>query len=93
MLLYNILDSIKGIQTGIIRGLGMQLEGSMLSFFAYYMVAIPTGYFLGFKVGHGLRGLVWAFILGELIQIVGLQQVITSTDWQEVAERIEEENE
>ncbi|CUM65515.1 uncharacterized protein PRCAT00003161001 [Priceomyces carsonii] len=52
-----IADAFNVSGAGILRGQGRQRIGSLLSLFSYYIIALPVGYLLAFKVHIGLPGL------------------------------------
>ena len=49
--LYIFFDTIHGVQSGIIRGLGLQLWGSIYTLVCYYLIGLPTALSLAFKRG------------------------------------------
>lgn len=49
LLIYIFFDTIHGVQSGIIRGLGRQSYGSVYTLFCYYILGMPLALILCFK--------------------------------------------
>jgi MATE family multidrug resistance protein len=49
LLIYIFFDTIHGVQSGIIRGLGLQIYGSVYTLFCYYVLGMPLALVLCFK--------------------------------------------
>ena len=46
--LYIFFDTIHGVQSGIIRGLGLQVYGAIYTLICYYIVGLPIALYLAF---------------------------------------------
>ncbi len=55
---FQIFDGGQVVGAGALRGLTDVRIPTLITFFAYWLVSLPTGYLLGFKVGLGAIG-VW----------------------------------
>ena len=64
LMLYQIGDSIQIILTNSLRGLADVKVIMWISCFAYFVIAIPSGYFLGFVAGWGISGVWMAYPIG-----------------------------
>lgn len=53
---YLILDSIHGVNTGIVRALGKQFRASVATLICYYAFGMPMAILLGFKLDMGVKG-------------------------------------
>ena len=49
LLLYIFFDTIHGVQSGIIRGLGLQVYGSIYTLICYYLIGLPFALWLAFS--------------------------------------------
>ena len=50
-------DTIHGVQSGIIRGLGLQALGFMYTLFFYYIIGMPLALVLAFMAKMGIVNL------------------------------------
>lgn len=64
LMLYQLGDSMQIILTNSLRGLSDVNVIMWISFVAYFLVAIPCGYLLGFPVGMGISGVWLAYPIG-----------------------------
>ncbi|KAG2342759.1 MATE efflux family protein [Suillus weaverae] len=80
--MYQVFDGIGAVTSGILRARGKQLVGAFINISAYYVIGIPFGIWLAFKMDTGLVGL-WVGITVSLIycSVWGIYLCIT-TDWQ-----------
>ncbi|PIB34773.1 MATE family efflux transporter [Reichenbachiella sp. 5M10] len=62
---YQISDGIQTVGLGVLRGLGEVKVPTIVTLIAYWGVAIPMGYVLGFVMGWGSSG-VWVGLLTGL---------------------------
>lgn len=52
---YIALDGLQSVLSGIIRGTGRQAVAAPVIFVSYYVIGLPTSFFLAFKLGWGVR--------------------------------------
>lgn len=64
LMLYQIGDSTQIILTNALRGLSDVKVIMWISCLAYFVVAIPSGYLLGFTAGMGISGVWMAYPIG-----------------------------
>jgi multidrug resistance protein, MATE family len=69
--LFQIVDGLAGVTGGILRAKGQQDIGALLNLVGYYVIGIPFGLVLGFKVGLGLIGL-WVGLTVALVFVGGI---------------------
>lgn len=62
--LFQLADGLQVVCIGALRGLQDVKVPSVLIFIAYWLVGLPLGYFLGFKVGLGPQGIWWGLLIG-----------------------------
>ncbi len=60
--LFQIFDGVQAVGIGILRGLTDVKAPTLITFIAYWVIALPTGYFLGFNLEYGIVG-VWIGLL------------------------------
>ncbi|NDK56392.1 MATE family efflux transporter [Pontibacter fetidus] len=60
--LFQISDGVQVVGLGALRGLEDVRIPGVISLIAYWVIGLPVGYVLGFKLGFGVNG-VWAGLL------------------------------
>lgn len=60
--LFQLSDGIQAVGIGILRGLTDVKGPTLITFVAYWVISLPTGYILAFKSGFGVIG-VWVGLL------------------------------
>ncbi len=63
--LFQLSDGVQAVGIGILRGLTDVKIPTAITFFAYWVVGLPTGYILGFNFGYDVQG-VWIGLLAGL---------------------------
>ena len=63
--LFQLSDGVQAVGIGILRGLTDVKIPTAITFIAYWVVGLPTGYFLGFNLGYDVQG-VWIGLLAGL---------------------------
>ncbi|KIK65104.1 hypothetical protein GYMLUDRAFT_240421 [Collybiopsis luxurians FD-317 M1] len=84
---FQIADGLAGSCGGALRGQGRQHLGAMFNFIAYYILALPLGISLAFRINYGLKGLWIGQVVG--LTIVGLCEygAIYYSDWNREVEK------
>jgi MATE family multidrug resistance protein len=87
--LFNLFDCIQVLTSGVLRGQGRVHIGGWLNLAGYYLVAIPLGLLLCFKLSWGLSGL-WTGMCVAIILISGCQTYyVLVADWQHLVETVQ----
>ncbi|WP_081111965.1 MATE family efflux transporter [Bdellovibrio bacteriovorus] len=71
--LFQIFDGIQAVSIGALRGMSDTQIPGIIAFFAYWIIGLPTGYFLAFHAGVGPMG-VW---IGLLIALIIASSLLT----------------
>ncbi|KAI9487872.1 MAG: mate-domain-containing protein [Benjaminiella poitrasii] len=83
-------DNIAGVADGVLNGMGRQHVGAWCNLGAYYVSALPIGFWLCFKRGWGLMGL-WIGLVGSLFAAcLFTVTVLLCSNWQREVEKAEE---
>ena len=69
--LFQVSDGLQVVGLGALRGLEDVKVPSVVALLAYWAVALPLGYFLGFKLHLGAPG-VWTGLLVGLSIVAGV---------------------
>ncbi len=72
LMLYQIGDCIQIVLTNVLRGLADVRIIMWISLFAYFVIAIPAGYWCGFKFGMGIAGIWLAYPIGFVCSVLML---------------------
>jgi MATE family multidrug resistance protein len=85
--IYIFFDTIHGVQSGIIRGLGRQFYGSIYTLICYYIFGMPLALIFAFPLGWGVAGLWAGFTIACIVLDIGFAFIITCCNWNEIAEK------
>jgi MATE family multidrug resistance protein len=64
LIVYQLVEAIFIITSGILRGLGLQRTGGIITLFAFNVLAIPLGLLFAFVKNWNLIGLWSAMLIG-----------------------------
>ena len=67
---FQVFDGVQVVGAGVLRGMGRTRPAAWINLVAYYVLALPLGWWWCFELGHGLSGLWWG--LGAALAIVSL---------------------
>ena len=60
--LFQVFDGVQAVGIGVLRGMTDVKGPTLITFIAYWVVALPAGYLLGFTYDYGIVG-VWVGLL------------------------------
>jgi len=63
---FQLFDGTQVVGLGILRGLGDVNYPTFITFFAYWIIGIPLGYFLGIQLHMGVNGIWYGLTFGLL---------------------------
>lgn len=69
---FQLFDGVQGVTTGALRGLADTRTALVWNLAGHWLVGLPLGYFLCFRVGLGVIGLWWGLSVGLTICGVAL---------------------
>lgn len=67
---FQLSDGIQVVGLGCLRGLSDVTMPTLITLVAYWVVAIPLGYYLGISLGLGAAGTWWALLAGLTVSAV-----------------------
>lgn len=85
--IFQLFDSLQVVLSGILRGLKQTKLPSLLVFIGYWVVGIPTGYYLAFSKDYGAVGL-WIGLAISLSLVAIFLGIITFTQIYKPQKRI-----
>jgi MATE family multidrug resistance protein len=65
---FQLFDGVQTVATGALRGTGDTKTPMLANFVAYWLLGLPAGYFLCFRLGWGALG-IWIGLCGGLMLI------------------------
>jgi len=84
LLIYIWFDTIHGVQSGIIRGLGLQAYGFLYTLFCYYIIGMPLALVLAFTAKMGIVGLWLGYSIACIILDIGFAFIIMCPNWSNI---------
>jgi multidrug resistance protein, MATE family len=69
---FQLSDGIQVVGLGALRGLQDVKIPTTITFVAYWVLALPLGYFLGFKFNLGAQGIWWGLLIGLTVSAIAL---------------------
>jgi MATE family multidrug resistance protein len=79
--LFQIADGVAGVCGGVVRGMGRQSFAAWINLISYYVIALPLGYFLTFKMDWGLSGLWTGLTLALFLVASSTLIFLYFSDW------------
>jgi MATE family multidrug resistance protein len=61
---FQMFDGVQVVGGGVLRGMGQTLPAALFNLLGFYGLALPLGWWLGFELGLGVRGLWWGLASG-----------------------------
>jgi len=61
---FQVFDGLQVVATGVLRGAADTTFPAAMALVGYWLLALPTGWWLAFRAGLGARGLWWGFTVG-----------------------------
>lgn len=77
---FQLSDGVQVVGLGALRGLADVKIPTFITFFAYWIIGLPVGYYLGFKLNMGVEGIWYGLLTGltvASILVVARFQIIT----------------
>ena len=68
--IFQISDGLQVVALGCLRGLGDVKIPTLFTFLAYWAIAIPLGYILGFNFSFGPEGIWWGLLSGLSVSAI-----------------------
>lgn len=87
LFLYIFWSTIKGVQNGVIRSLGLQKKNTLVTLAIAYGLGIPLAYLFCFvePINTGLQGMWFGISIANFILVVAINALIRSVDWDAIS--------
>ncbi|THU48108.1 hypothetical protein C4D60_Mb09t22740 [Musa balbisiana] len=85
-----LLNSIQPVLSGVAIGAGWQTSVAFINTACYYLLGLPVGAVLGFKLKLDELGIWIGMLIGTLVQTSVLLLIVFRTKWQKEAAKAEE---
>ncbi|KAJ2908389.1 ethionine resistance protein, partial [Coemansia aciculifera] len=80
--LFQMVDAINSLGSGVLRSLGRQNLGALINFPAYYLLGFPLGLYLTYGAPNvGVLGLWYGICAGVSVAVAMQLAVCLRTDW------------
>ncbi|CAI9775361.1 unnamed protein product [Fraxinus pennsylvanica] len=80
-----IVNNIQPALSGVAIGAGWQALVAYVNIACYYLIGIPAGLLLGYKLNMGVKGIWIGMVGGTIIQTIVLIFIIYKTNWNKEA--------
>jgi MATE family multidrug resistance protein len=67
---FQISDGVQVVGLGALRGMSDVKIPALITFIAYWIIGLPVGYVLGFKVGLGIQGIWYGLLTGLTVAAI-----------------------
>lgn len=67
---FQLLDGTQVVGLGILRGMGDVNIPTFITFFAWWVIGLPSGYLMGVELGWGVKGVWYGLTLGLLMSSI-----------------------
>lgn len=64
---FQLFDGTQVVGLGVLRGMGDVNVPTFITFLAYWVIGLPTGYILGLKLNLGVKGVWYGLVVGLMI--------------------------
>lgn len=85
--IFQVTDGIASVGGGVIRGLGRQSVAAWINLVAYYLIALPFGFYLTFKLKWALMGLWTGLSVALFLVAAGEVSFLHSVNWYKEVKR------
>lgn len=80
-----VINNVQPVLSGVAIGAGWQAVVAYVNIACYYILGVPLGLILGFKLDWGVKGIWMGMLLGTVVQTIVLFVMIYRTNWNKEA--------
>ncbi|GMH44886.1 hypothetical protein BSKO_12843 [Bryopsis sp. KO-2023] len=85
-----VLDGVQTSVAGIMRGTGQQSHAAMVLCISYFLIGLPSAFFLGYVRDLGAFGLCAGYMMGDIAHFVGYMALWLRTNWKGQGKKAQE---
>ncbi|RLN62383.1 hypothetical protein BBJ28_00021788 [Nothophytophthora sp. Chile5] len=83
---YQMCDALNAVMQGVFRGTGRLMLGAYINLFAYFVIGLPFGVYLAFRMEMGVEGMWLGLTAGIFFGCIVSLVKIWETDWHSMAD-------
>lgn len=83
---YQMCDALNAVMQGVFRGTGRLMLGAYINLFAYFVIGLPAGVYLAFRMDLGVEGMWLGLTAGIFFGCIVSLIKIYETDWKGMAD-------
>ncbi|KAL4140766.1 hypothetical protein PRNP1_015046 [Phytophthora ramorum] len=83
---YQMCDAVNAVMQGVFRGTGRLMLGAYINLFAYFVIGLPFGVYLAFRMEMGVEGMWLGLTAGIFFGCVVSFIKICETNWKSMAD-------
>jgi MATE family multidrug resistance protein len=87
LFLYIFASTIKGVQNGVVRALGLQKRNSFITLLYAYGMGIPLAAFFCFQMKMGLSGMWFGISIANATLVFAIDRLINKAPWDQVVKK------
>ncbi|RLN86439.1 hypothetical protein BBJ28_00010003 [Nothophytophthora sp. Chile5] len=85
-MLLSMCDALNAVMQGVFRGTGRLMLGAYINLFAYFVIGLPFGVYLAFRMDMGVEGMWLGLTAGIFFGCLVSLAKIWETDWHSMAD-------
>ncbi|PON99033.1 hypothetical protein TorRG33x02_052700, partial [Trema orientale] len=80
-----VINNVQPVLSGVAIGAGWQAAVAYVNIACYYIVGVPLGLIMGYKLNMGVRGIWYGMLFGTVLQTCVLFLMVYRTNWNKEA--------
>ncbi|GAB2297960.1 Protein DETOXIFICATION 29 [Dionaea muscipula] len=82
-----VINNVQPVLSGVAVGAGWQARIAYVNVGCYYVLGVPFGLVLGYKLGFGVKGFWYGMMAGTVVQTIILVGVVCKSNWNKEASK------
>ena len=85
LFLYILASTVKGVQNGVVRALGLQKKNSFITLLFAYGLGIPLAALFCFQLQEGLSGMWFGISVANFLLVFAIAKLVSKANWTQAA--------